>query len=344
VKLWIEEGAKYDAADPNAPLSSIAPKMPQPDPPQAYRRAVPTTALAFSHDGSELAVSGYHEITIWNATTGSLARRITNVPERVYSLAYSPDGSLLALAGGTPGQMGEVKLFKPSDGSLVKDLGSMADVAMRAAFNPPGTKLAVGGADRAIRVYDVVSGKQEILIEDHADWVVALAWNADGTRLASASRDKTSKLFNATNGESLMTYSGHGETVFGVGFSGDGKLVFTAGGDKKIHAWNPEDGAKKGEIAGFGAAVLGLVTHEDKIFSCSADKSVQQYRVEGFKQFKSYAGQTDAVYVVAYHAATGRLAAGGFSGAVNVWNAEDGAAVSSFVAAPGLTPPIAAAK
>jgi WD40 repeat protein len=166
-----------------------------------------------------------------------------------------------------------------------------------------------------------------------------VAWSPDGKRLASASRDKTSKVFNAENGESLMTYSGHGDQVFDVGFSGDGKLVLTAGADKKIHAWNPDDGAKKGEIAGFGGEVLTLTTDADKIISGSAVKTVQQHRLEGFKQFKVYPGHTDAVFAVAYHPATGRIAAGSFSGQVRIWNAEDGAPVCEFIAAPGYAAP-----
>ena len=338
-KRWIAEGAKFDGSDPAADLSAIIPKTTQPDPPEAYRRPVPVAALAFNHDGTELAAGGYHEVTIWNAADGKLLRRIKNVPECVYSVDYNADGSLLAVAGGTPGSFGEVKLFKPTDGSLVKDLGSMGDVAFRAAFNPAGNKVAVAGADRSIRVFDAASGSEEILIEDHADWVVGLAWNADGTRLASASRDKTSKLFNAENGESLMTYSGHGDAVFDAGFSPDGNLVLTAGADKSIHAWNPADGAKKGQIGGFGSQVLTLVTSGDKILSGSADKSVRQHRLEGFKEFKQYPGASDAVYCVAYHPVTGRLAASTFAGEVRVWNAEDGAEVSTFIAAPGYTPP-----
>jgi Planctomycete cytochrome C/WD domain, G-beta repeat len=338
-KRWIAEGARFDGPDPAAELSSFIPKPIEPDPPTTYRRPVPIAAVAFNHDGQEVAVGGYHEVTIWNATTGALARRIKNVAERTYSLDYNADGSLLAVAGGMPGSLGEVKLFNPADGTLVKDLASMADVAYCAVFNPAGTKLAVGGADRTIRVFDVASGKQEVLIEDHADWVVALAWSPDGTKLASASRDKTSKLFSAEKGESLMTYSGHGDAVFGVGFSGDGKLVLSAGADKKIHAWNPDDGAKKGEIAGFGREVLALVTSGDKIISGSADKTVQQHRVEGFKPFKTYGGHTDAVYAVAYHPGTNRIAAGSFSGEVHIWNAEDGAQLCEFIAAPGYTPP-----
>ncbi len=142
-----------------------------------------------------------------------------------------------------------------------------------------------------------------------------------------------------------MTYSGQGDQVFGVGFSPDGKLIFTAGGDKKIHAWNPDDGAKKGEIAGFGREVVALAVDKDKIFSGSVDKTVQQHRVDGLKAFKTYAGHTDAVFCVAYDPVTGRVAAGSFSGEVRVWNAEDGAPVATFIAAPGFTPatpPVAA--
>ena len=343
---WISEGAKYDREDPNASLASIVPKTTQPDPPEKYARPVPVSAVAFNHDGRELAAGGYHEVTIWNTADGNLARRIKNVAQRVYWLDYRPDGSLLAVAGGEPGMMGEVKLFNPADGALVKQVASIPDVAYCAVFHPAGTKLAVGGADRAIRIIDVASGSEEVLIEDHADWVVGLAWSPDGTKLASASRDKTSKLFNAENGESLMTYSGHGEQVFDVAFSGDGKLVFSAGADKKIHAWNPADGKKAGEVAGFGKEVLSVVAEADKIFACSADKTVRQHRVEGFKHFKSYEGLSDAAYTLAFHPGTGRLASGSFAGEVEIWNAEDGSVVAAFIAAPGYTPPapVAAAK
>ncbi len=342
IKRWIDEGAKFDGEDANAALASIVPTTTQPDPPQAYRRPVPTTALAFSPDGSEVAASGYHEVTIWNAADGQLARRIKNVAQRVYSVAYNADGSLLAVAGGVPGQLGEVKLFNPVDGTLVKEFPPAADVVYRAVFNPAGTKLATGGADRAIRIYDVASGNEEVLIEDHADWVVGLAWSPDGAKLASASRDKTSKLFNAANGESLVTYSGHGEAVFDVGFSGDAALAFSAGADKKVHAWNPEDAAKKGEYGGFGRDVLALATADDKILSCSADNTVRQHRVEGFKEFKKYEGLTDAAYAIAFHPASGRVAAGSFAGEIRIWNAEDGATITTFIAAPGYSAEVAA--
>lgn len=344
IKRWIEEGAKYDAPDPKATLASIMPKAPQPDPPAAYRRPMPITAVAFNNDGKELAVGGYHEVTIWNAADGALLRRIKNVAERVYGLSYSPDGKMLAVAGGTPGVAGEVKIFDPADGKLLKDLGSMSDVCFKATFRPDGAKLAACAADRSIRIFDLASGKEERLIEDHADWVIGLAWSADGKLLASASRDKTSKVFNAENGESQATYSGHGEQVFGVAFTPDGKQVITSGGDRKIHAWNPGDGKKAAEVAGFTGEVFGLVLSGDKLFSSSADKTVQEHKVEKLAAVKKYAGLADSGFTVAYHDGAKRVAGGSFAGDVIIWNAEDGKEVAKFTAAPGYTPPATAAK
>lgn len=338
IKRWIEEGAKFDGPDPQATLASIAPKGPHPAAPAAYSRAIPITSLAFRPDGQELAIGGYHEITIWNPADGALLRRIGDVEERVYGLAYSPDGALLAAAGGTPGVSGEVRLYDPNSGSLLKDLGTMSDVAFDVAFHPAGTRLAACSADRSIRVYDVATGKQEVLIEDHADWVMGIAWNHDGTRLASASRDKTSKLFDAATGESLATYPGHGEPVFGVAFNADGTQIFTSGASKTIQIWKPDDGAKIADIGGFGGEVDKVLVKQNVVLSVCADKTVRQFNAPDRAAVRTLAGHNEWIYSLAFHEGTGRVASGSYDGEVRVWNIADGASISTFKAAPGLPP------
>jgi hypothetical protein len=338
VKRWIAEGAKFDGPDPSAALAAYAARPPHPDPPAQYRRPLPITALAFTPDGSQIAVGGYHEITIWSVADGALLRRIKGAPQRVMGLAYNADGSLLAVVGGTPGVSGEVKAFDTGAGVPVKDFAAMADVAFRAVFSPDGKKLAACGADRTIRIFDVASGAQDRIIEDHADWVIGLAWSPDGAQLASASRDKTAKLFNAVTGDSVTTFPGHNEQVFGVAVSSDGKRVISAGADKKLLAWKSEDGQKAAEAGGFGREVLALIGQGDKLISACADGKVYQHRGDGLALHKAYEGLTDEVFSVAYHEATQRVAGGSFSGDVRIWNAEDGQTVLNFIAAPGYAP------
>lgn len=345
VKKWIETGAVLDAGfTPSQPLIQIVPKEKQPPAPEKYPVPIPVTAVAFNHDGSLLATSGYHEVILWNVADGAIARRITNVAERVYDIEFTKDGATLIVAAGTPAQIGEVKLFNVADGNVVGDLVRTDDAVFGVALSPDGTKLATAGADRAIRVFELATQKQVLNIEDHADWVMDVAWAPDGKKLASASRDKTSKVFDATTGDSLVTFNGHGDSVYSVGFSIDGAQVVTAGNDKQVRIWSTAD-AKAVRNMGFGGEVFRVsMTPDGQVFSCSADKTARSHKVADGGAVKTFNGHTDWVYSVTVHPGTKRVAAGSYNGEVRIWNLDDAAEVKKILAAPGYEPPAPAAK
>ena len=53
--------------------------------------------------------------------------------------------------------------------------------------------------------------------------------------------------------------------------------------------------------------MLGLTAYQDKIFSCSADKNAAQHRGDKLQAFRTYTGQTDEIFSIAYHPDTRRL-------------------------------------
>ena len=347
IERWIKEGATFDGPEPGASLSTLVNESQgtkHPDPPEAYPRPVPVLALAFSPDGKALAAGGYHEVTVWNPQDGSLIRRIKDLPQQTQSLAYSPDGSLLAVAGGTPGRLGEVRLIHLNSAEPPRVLDRIGDMMLAVAFSPDGTKLAAGGADGAVRVYDVASGKREFLVEQHADWVTAVAFSPDGGRVASASRDKSARVIDAKTGELRSAYvEKHEEPLFALAWAPDGKRLYTAGRDKSIHVWEPkEEGneAKRvGQIATPGGDVLRLgTTAKGLLFSCSADGKVRQYEPagDGAKLVRTDEGHSDWVYGLAADEKTGRVATGGYDGEVRVRAVEDGKVTATFLAAPGI--------
>ncbi len=340
IERWVKEGAKYDGGDSKEDWPSLLHKLTSVSVPDTYPLAVPITAVTFSPDGAFVAAAGYHEINLWKVDDSALGRRLRGVSERIYDVAYSPDGKWLATASGDPGQYGAAKLWiaEPDGGGKpVRDLVESGDSVFAVAFSPDSKLVAAAGADRAIRVWEVETGKLVATIEDHADWVLDIAFSPDGKRLASASRDKTAKVFDIAKKESLVTFPGHAETVYSVAFTPDGKGVATSGGDNQIRFWNPDEDAKQVKnVGGFGGAVFRLAFTPDgkRLVACSADKTVRIF--EGTSQKLSLTGHKDWVYSVAVSRDGKAIASGSWDGEVRLWNAEDGKPIRTILAAPGL--------
>ncbi len=338
IARWVSEGAKFDGPATSAQLTSIVPKPKNLNvAPVVYPAPIAITSLAFSPDGTQLATGGYHEVLIWELSSGKLLKRLQGLPERTYAIRYSPNGWWIATASGTPAQSGVVRLWDAKNGEPIRDMIEVEDSVFGLAFSPDSRLLASGGCDRTIRIWDLASGKLAKSIEDHADWVLDLDFSPDGSRLVSGSRDKTSKVFDVAKGESLVTFPEHTDAVYAVAFARDGKSVATAGGDKTIKMWDPiNDGKKIRDIGGHGMAVFKLQFTPDgsQLLSCSADKTAREFNPANGQQTRSLQGHNDWVYVATFSRDGKVIATGSWDGEVRIWNAADGAAVKNFIAAP----------
>lgn len=332
---WIAFGGKLDAGvPPTANLISIMPKPQQPLPPEVYPVAVPVVALAFSPDGALLASSGYREVLLWNVADGQLVRRVSNLAERPHDIRFSPDGQLLAVAAGTPGQLGEVKVFRVADGALEGDLLTVDDEVFAVAFSPDGSKLAAVASDRALRVFDWATRKKLYQVEDHADWILDVAWSADGTKLATASRDKTAKVFDAATGESLATFNPHQQPVYGIAFLADGATVVSCGRDNRLRAWTIADNKQVREIAASGELFRVRVS-DGVLYAASSEKAVRSFQADNGQALKTFGPHTDWVHTLAVHGATKRLATGTQDGEIRLWDLESGKELLRFYGSPG---------
>lgn len=336
VRQWIEVGAPLDAGVAlSADLFDVMPERSQPLPPNEYRVAIPVTAVAFNIDGTQLASSGYHEVLVWNTTDGSLIRRISNVAERIYDLEFSADGSTLAVAAGTPGQLGELKLFSAVDGRLIRTLVRSRDAVFALSFSPNGQQIACAGADRSIYVVNAATGEEVTRIEDHADWVMDINWSPNGQRLVSSSRDKTCKVFDAATGNPVITFPGHGEPVYTAAFLADSTTVVSGGGDKRLRVWNSADAKEVRAIGGFGGDVFRVqILAGDIILSASGDRMVHQNKAADGAEIRKLIGHNDWVYTLSANATRKLIASGSYDGEIRLWNSEDGTMTTSFIAIP----------
>ena len=339
VKQWIASGGKFDGEDPKQQLVLVIPPIQYASPPEHYSQAVPITAAVFTADGKYIVTGGYHELVIWNTEDASLTRRIKNVGQRVFALAFAPDGQTLAVGCGEPGKSGEVRLLDFASGEIKGVVARTSDVVLDLAYRPSANELAVASADSSIRIVDVTTLQVIRTIASHADWVTAIAWSDDGTRLVSASRDKSAKVYDGSTGELIASYLGHGAAVRGVTILADNKQVMSAGADNKLHRWNIEDAKKVAEVAtgGEGYKLIRTATH---LFVPCSDHRLLQVDLVSNKISQEYKGHRDWVLAASYRPMTageasgGLIASGAFDGEMRLWNAADTTLIRQWNAKP----------
>ena len=162
--------------------------------------------MAWSPDSTQIASGSYdNTVKLWNAGTFECQSTLT-VDSSVYSVAFSPDGSKIAVA-----HWNKIQLFDAQTQAQAK-LGSPLNVdsfVLCISYSPSGDTLAVGCNIGKILLLDAVTVVVKRSFSGHSDYVRAVTWNPDGTMLASGSDDKTVKLWDAQTGQVQSTLNGH---------------------------------------------------------------------------------------------------------------------------------------
>jgi serine/threonine protein kinase/WD40 repeat protein len=150
--------------------------------------------MTLNANGTRLATAGHGNkranAIVRDVATGEI---VFEVEGDFWSVALSPDGTLLAAGHGGPGH---IEIWSLAEKRKLVDLPPHGTQTYGVDFHPDGTRLATGGNDNAIRLWDTTTWEPVLELRGHTSYVKTVVFSPDGTQLASGSGDLTVRIWD----------------------------------------------------------------------------------------------------------------------------------------------------
>jgi WD40 repeat protein len=256
----------------------------------------------------------------------------------VNSLAFSPDGELLASAssGGT------VTVRKSRTGEEVQTLDAKTEMVHAVAFHPGGQHLAFAGADGQVKVWDWKTGHEAFTCPSGADHSIGtaytVAFSPDGRCLAAGS-DGAVNVWDWRNRQLLHTLPGHVNKGISVAFSPDGQRLASASWSGDVMLWDAQTGERLHLLSEHYHPVSALAFSPDgrRLVSACFDRSLIVWDATTGQRLHTLRGHDGLVLGVAFSPDGLRLASVGEDKTVRLWEAATGREVLDLRGHTGLS-------
>ncbi|MYB50948.1 MAG: WD40 repeat domain-containing protein [Acidobacteriia bacterium] len=272
--------------------------------------------------------------------SGSLLLALGLVPvvlaDPVAQVRFSPDGDVLAVAGGETVRL--TRLVGPPQHDEV--LATRIKQVLTVDWSADGDWLAVGGGAPA------QSGRVELWkrggIQAERNWtgfkdlVYGLGLDPQGRWLAAAAAEGFVAVFDTETGAELAKLEGHTAPVLCVEFSPDGRILASGGADRSIRLWDTASWNELRTLVNHNDAVHAVVFAPDgqTLYTASFDATVRVWDPAIGRMKRINRGFGRGLLGMAYQAEGHRLLAGGADGRVFLAEADTGEIVQEIAAMP----------
>ncbi len=247
----------------------------------------------------------------------------TQTFDRIMSVAFSPDGKLLA----TSDVVGQVRIWHVVDGQQILTFQGHTNWVSSIAFSPNGQLLAVSGSsDPTVKLWEINTGQCVRILQGHSNWVTWVAFSPDGQLLASSSDDQTVRLWEVSTGHCLQILQGHTDKVRSLAFSPNGQILASGSDDSTVRFWEVSTGQCLRILQGHTNKVWSIAFSPDGqlLASSSDDTSVRLWEASTGKCLRILQGYTNRVRSVAFSSDDQRFASGSGDQMVRLWEVSTG--------------------
>lgn len=201
--------------------------------------------LQFSPDGKIInTISGKDKLKFLDVETGA---EIPKPKPKKYSTNSKSPTSQRTISAEHIKKWKVLRVFDMETGADLFDITKHNEIIWGYNFSPDKKILATTSMDMTIRLWEVSTGEELLMIPTFSRWCKAITFTPDGKMLvAGGVYDRNMKnssqirIWELPSGEEFKTLAGHTEGVESLRFSPDGKTLASCSGDGTFLIWDWE--------------------------------------------------------------------------------------------------------
>jgi len=295
--------------------------------------------ISYSPDGKLIAsMAVKQEVKLWDSVSGELLNTLFGADEFGSSLAFSPDGSILAAAYFT-----QVVLWDLKSGTVIGSLsGQPIDDAIgynlgvgKICFSSDGNFLAISNMDGLPTIWDIKELKKVMSLETGMLPSKAIAYSADDKLIATGGDEGIIQVWNSKNGIEIYSFE-LGGIIHSLSFSSDGKFLAAASEDGGIRVWNVGTGETVSNPPRQSGMYDISFLSDGRYATANQDGTTRIWDPLTGQQLLLLAGPTSTVISVDGSPDGQRIATGAYDGSVRIWDTSPGKEIMTIPAHEGI--------